>query len=126
MYSVVRFIGSPSSTEAVLEEIGSRLNALTMGVFKRMDHAGNRFSVSISSDDTWDTHTRGIASFVGKMALVISEAQASGISVVADVAIEPEDTLGAPLRSFEIPTSVLEHLAHHKVGIVFSVYGNVP
>lgn len=123
MYTVVRFTASQTVSDELLEEVGRDVNRVTEGGFSRLDRAGGRFSVPVASDGDWDDHVEAIAAFVRKTSEIISHAKTRGVSVVADVAIEPEDAEGKSYVSYELPTELLIELVNQGVGIGFTWYG---
>jgi hypothetical protein len=53
----------------------------------------------------------------------ISDATSKGILVEIDVAIEPEDIVGAvPFVSFPVPTAMMKELGAHGTTLVFTFY----
>lgn len=123
MYTVMRFSADTSTPEAVLERLGASVNLFVAGAFERLDHAGNRFSMSVSAADNWGAHVEAIKALVQELKDVIGEAQARGVSVTIDVAVEPEDLNGKPLVSCEVSATLLHELAQHDVSIAFTFYG---
>lgn len=124
MYTVARFVGNSASDETLVE-IGQALNDIRNGLFERLDRRGHRFSVSISTADSWHAHLVDIRAFVHAMAPVISEAQSLGISVEIDVAVEPEDKHeNNPYTSVTVPHAVLTELGGHGITLVVTSYSS--
>ena len=124
MYTVVRFVAGATCSDATLIDLGSELNTAAAGTFKRLDRVGRRFSISVSSADDWDVHASEVLAFIRKTSQVIANGRARGISVVADIAVEPEDLIGKPYLSCEISPAVLAEFAQNGVGIVFTFCGS--
>jgi hypothetical protein len=125
MYTVVRFIAGPACSDETLIQLGRTLNGLLDGAFKRLDHVGRRFSISISSANDWAAHVDALLAFVQNVSAVIAEAKTKGVEVVADTALEPEDVRGKPYLACSLPPAALQELAAQGVGITFTCYGSV-
>jgi len=106
-----------------LAGIGAALNGVRAGQFERLDRVGGRFSISLSSSDTWQAHLIAIREFVHSMSEPISASVGLGISVEIDVALEPEDLVAKDFVSFALPSMVLKELGTRGVALVFTSYG---
>jgi hypothetical protein len=122
MYSVCRFVATSDGNENKLSQIGSALNMVRPGQFERLDRRGGRFSVSISTADTWQAHLIAIREFVHAMSGVISVAISEGLLVEIDLAIEPEDVGAVPFVSYAVPSLTLSELGTRGVTLVFTQY----
>jgi hypothetical protein len=122
MYSVCRFVRSSGGDEQTLYDIGSALNRVKAGQFARLDKIGGRFSVSLSTADTWHAHLIAIRGFIHEMSEVISEAIFKGIYVEIDVAVEPEDLAGGVFVSYAMPSVMLTELGARGITMVFTQY----
>lgn len=76
----------------------------------------------ISSDERWTIHLSALLNFVQSAASVISDARQAGITVEADVAIEPEDVQEKFYLSCTFPAAALKELAQNAVDLTFTVY----
>lgn len=120
MYSVLRFIvGSADRTEQ-LERIGSLLNAVVPGAYKGPDRRGGRFSVSVSTAETWESHEAAVISFLHSAELAIREARLNDMTLELDVAVEPEDLQGKPYLTVPISLSFHEEVVRRGVALVFT------
>src|SRR5687768_3453413 len=102
MYTVVRFTASETCTDEALIQFGARLNELVPRAFDRLDHAGRRFSVSVSKKDHWEANIADMLAFIQSARSSIDEARGIGIDISADALIEPEDFRGYSRLSCEI------------------------
>jgi hypothetical protein len=122
MYTVIRFMAATQCLDADLLEVGQRLNEVLPGSFRRLDHAGRRFSVTISSADDWGVHVKDVVAFIQKYSAVIAEAHSKNVSTVVDIAVEPEDLGSRPYLSCELSILELSEIAALGVGLVFTFY----
>jgi hypothetical protein len=122
MYTVCRFIIGSDTNEEKLLEVGAALNEIRPGQFERLDRSGGRFSVTISTSDSWQAHLVAIRQFIDDMSSVISTAVSERISVEIDVAIEPEDLGSQPYVSYMIPSRTLEELGVLGITLVLTQY----
>jgi hypothetical protein len=120
MYTVVRFVAGVTCSDATLTDVGSELNTVAAGTFKRLDRIGRRFSISVSSADNWDVHVNEVLTFIRRMSKVIAHGRAKDISIVADIAVEPEDLNSKPYLSCDMSPTILSELAQNGVGIIFT------
>jgi hypothetical protein len=120
MYTVIRFIAGSGCSSEQLRQAGEQLNNSIPGAFKRFDRIGGRFSVSISTGDTWDVHEVAIAKFIHAATSVVAEARLNEISVEIDVAIEPEDVIGKAYLSVSMSPIFLEQLGSRGVTLGFT------
>lgn len=122
MYTVLRFVADPTCSDTVLCELGRRLNGIRGFVFDGLDARGHRFSISISSDEQWTIHLSALLDFVQSAASVIADARRAGITIEADVAIEPEDLQEKFYLSCTVPAATLKELEQNAVNLTFTVY----
>jgi hypothetical protein len=121
MYTVIRFVaGSQCSTDQ-LEHLGLLLNESVPDCFKRLDRIGGRFSISISSDDTWSEHELALANFIRSAMQMIIYARSQDVSVEVDVAVEPEDITKAAYLSFSVSPSFLETIGRERITLGFTI-----
>jgi hypothetical protein len=122
MYTVLRFMAGPTCTDDALCDIGRRLNGIRGFVFERLDHAGHRFSISISDDDEWSAHLDALLDFLRKASAVIADARRLGIEMEADAAIDPDDIKGRLYVSCSVPIATLGELQLNGVRLTFTFY----
>jgi hypothetical protein len=121
MYTVMRFVAEPKMVSGRLEHLGGFLNAIADTTFRRLDKAGGRFSVSISTAESWPEHAHAIASFISLMRSAIVTASDLSIRVELDVAIEPEDLAGGPYTCLTVGPEFMADLAELGITLTFSI-----
>jgi hypothetical protein len=122
VFTVVRFLAGEGCSDETLTKVGGRLNAISKGAFRRLDHIGRRFSVDVSSKENWSDHISDLLDFLSRGAEVIAEAQELGISVQTDMAIEPEDLSGLRWLTLEVSPLVGKTLSSMRVTLCVSIY----
>jgi hypothetical protein len=110
MYTVFRFSGNDRCPDETLRALGVRLNELVPGAFSRLDHAGSRFSVSVSKCDDWDTAMADVFAFVDKARPVIDEARRLGARLEISPLIEPEDFGDSVMLRYSLSRELMSRL----------------
>jgi|SRR6266850_5490327 len=90
MYTVIRF-SADSIDERTLVAFGEKLNAQRPRLFDGLDCVNGRFSCSICSDPSWESHRSAIHSFLQEFSEVLRKAKGLGLRVEIDVAIDASD-----------------------------------
>lgn len=120
MYSVLRFIVGSAGTAEQLERIGNLLNVSVPGAYKRPDRRGGRFSVSVSTAETWEAHEAAAMSLLHSAELAIREARLNDMTLELDVAVESEDLQGKPYLTVPISLSFHQEVVRSGVALVFT------
>jgi hypothetical protein len=92
MYTVARFIGSPTK-RGELQQVGQLLNVVfSRPIYDGLDRgSANRFSCTVCTSDVWPEHLGAINSFIDSAKEPISVAKGMGLDVLFDVAVYASD-----------------------------------
>lgn len=123
MYTVVRFCADESCSDRDLMGVGARLNELVRDAFgHRLDHAGRRFSVSVSKNADWNANLAETMGFIRKVMPLIEAARLLGIHLEADAAIEPDDVRNRPWLTCGVPPEISAELARAGIWLAITIY----
>jgi len=122
MYTVIRFVAESASAAEQLGRIGALLNEAIQGAYERVDRIGGRFSVSLSTADSWLAHVLAIGEFVRTADGVIAEARVNHVGVEIDVAVEPQEISEKPYLSLAVSPHLMQHLSAVGVVMGFTFY----
>lgn len=122
MYTVLRFVADPTCSDTVLCELGQRLNGIRGFVFGGLDARGHRFSIRHFFRRAVDHPLIRTAEFRAERSFSDLGRETAGITVEADVAIEPEDVQEKFYLSCTFPAAALKELAQNAVDLTFTVY----
>lgn len=120
MYTVIRFVAGQACSAEQLDRIGALLNGSVNGAYRRPDRIGGRFSVSVSTADSWTDHELAVSSFIRSAGTAILEAKSNDISVEVDVAVEPEDINGKAYLSLSMSVPFQEEMVRNGIVMGFT------
>lgn len=126
MYTVIRFVADSQRSSQQLLSIGALLNESVTGAYDGLDRVGARFSVSVESSPAWPAHEEAICKFIRSASAAIAAAQANGIFVEIDVAVEPEDFSGSAYLSLSPSMLLLKQLVDAGVSLGFTFCNPAP
>ena len=120
MYSVLGFIGAEACTTEQLERIGNLLNASVPGAYTGPDRVEVRFSVTVSTAETWEAHEAAVIAFLHSAEPAIREARLNDMTFELDILVEPEHVRGKPYLTVPISLSFHEEVVRSGVALVFT------
>lgn len=120
MYSVLRFIGGEACTIEQLERIGNLLNASVPGAYGGPDRMEVRFSVTVSTAETWEDHEAAVIALLHSAEPAIREARLNDMTFELDTLVEPEDVQGKPYLTLPISLSFHEEVVRIGIALVFT------
>ena len=123
MYTVVRFCADETCSDETLKELGVRLNSIVDNAYDgRLDHAGHRFSVSVSSNDEWGANLAETLRFIREVLPLAEAARTSGVYLEVDTAVDSKDLRNRPWLSCSLTPDASLELARARITHTITIY----